>query len=224
MTRLTLLLLPALAAAHFTLDAPVSVGPFDEDTEGTSPCGGVTLDFSKDNVTDFHVDGEAIELFLGHPEANWLFRATTDQTGSSNWTQIYPIFTQTGEGDYCQQAVAAPASLVGSTGVLGVVCDGPDGLLYQCAAVNFVSGSGNYSTTSCKNASGVTAAFSSDSSLTALVSADESQTNGTTTASSSSSASSSASVAPGLAPAVNGLFGSMVAVLAAGLLGSALML
>lgn len=131
MTLFKLFFLPALATAHFTVTAPPAVGPFDEDTEGTSPCGGVTLDFTKDNVTDFHVGGEAIELFLGHPQASWLFRATTDLTGSSNWTQIYPIFTQTGEGDYCQEAVAAPASLAGQQGVLGVVCDGPDGLLYQ---------------------------------------------------------------------------------------------
>lgn len=131
MALLNLLLLPALAAAHFTLDMPAAVGPFDEDNEGTSPCGGVMLDFTSDNITDFHVGGEAISLFLGHPQANFLIRATTDQTGSSNWTQIYPIFTQTGEGDYCQPAVAAPEGLVGQKGVVGVVCDGPDGLLYQ---------------------------------------------------------------------------------------------
>lgn len=136
-----LLLLPALAAAHFTLNTPAPVGPFDEDTEGTSPCGGVTLDFSSDsmNMTDFHVDGEAMSLFLGHPQANFLIRATTDQTASSNWTQIYPIFTQTGEGDFCAPAVAAPASLVGQMGIIGVVCDGPDGLLYQ-VCIFFVFG------------------------------------------------------------------------------------
>lgn len=131
MALLNLLLLPTLAAAHFTLNAPAAVGPFDEDTESTSPCGGVTLDFTKDNVTDFHVGGEAIALFLGHPQANWLFRATLDQTGADNWTMIYPVVTQTGEGDYCQPAVAAPSSFAGQKGVLGMVCDGPDGLLYQ---------------------------------------------------------------------------------------------
>lgn len=131
MTLLKLLLLPALVAAHFTLDAPTSVGPFDEDTESTAPCGGVTIDTSKDNATDFHVGGEAIALFLGHPQGNWLFRTTLDLTASSNWTQIYPIFTQTGEGDYCQPAVAAPSSLAGQKGILGVAMNGPDGLLYQ---------------------------------------------------------------------------------------------
>lgn len=131
MTLLRFLLLPALAAAHFTLDTPTPVGPFNEDTEGTAPCGGVSIDVSKDNATDFHVGGEAIALFLGHPQGNWLFRATLDQTASSNWSQIYPIFTQTGQGDYCQPAVAAPSSFAGQKGILGIAMDGPDGILYQ---------------------------------------------------------------------------------------------
>lgn len=136
MPRLLSLLLPALSAAHFTLNSPPSVGPFDEDTEGTQPCGGVTLDFSKDNVTDYHVGGEAIALFLGHPQGNWLFRATLDQTASTNWTMIYPIITQTGEGDYCQPAVAVPASFAGQKGVLGMAVDGPDGLLFQVRTIS----------------------------------------------------------------------------------------
>lgn len=131
MVLLPFFLLPALAAAHFNLLTPSPIGPFSDDDEGTSPCGGLTVDVSKDNATDFHVNGEAIALDLGHPTANWLFRVTLDQTASTNWSQIYPIFTQTGLGDYCQPAVAAPSSLVGQKGILGVVADGPDGLLYQ---------------------------------------------------------------------------------------------
>lgn len=131
MASLRLLLLPTLAAAHVTLNAPAPVGPFDEDNEGNAPCGGVTIDFSKDNVTDFHVGGEPIDLFLGHPTAGWLIRGTLDQTAASNWSQLYPIFTQTGLGDYCQPAVAAPESWVGKKGILGVVANAPDGLLYQ---------------------------------------------------------------------------------------------
>lgn len=131
MAPLRLLLLPTLAAAHVTLNAPAPVGPFDEDNEANAPCGGVTIDFSKDNVTDFHVGGEPIDLFLGHPTAGWLIRGTLDQTATSNWSQLYPIFTQNGLGDYCQPAVAAPESWVGQKGILGVVANAPDGLLYQ---------------------------------------------------------------------------------------------
>lgn len=131
MTLLRFLLLPALAAAHFALNVPDAVGPFDEDTEGTSPCGGLTPDWTKDNVTDFHVDGEPVALFLGHPTASWLFRATLDKTASTNWTMIYPVVAQTGLGNYCQPAVAVPSSFVGSEGIIGVVANAADGLLYQ---------------------------------------------------------------------------------------------
>ncbi|KAI3390712.1 hypothetical protein diail_8802 [Diaporthe ilicicola] len=223
MASLKLLLLPTLAAAHFTLNAPASVGPFDEDTESSAPCGGVTLDFSKDNVTDFHVGGEPIDLFLGHPTAGWLVRGTLDQTAASNWSQLYPIFTQTGLGDFCVSAVAAPESWVGLKGVLGLVANAPDGLLYQCATVNFVSGSGTR-TSACNNGSSVTAAFSSDASLSALVQTDHSTTNGTSTSSGSSSSSSSKSSAAGLALSVSGLAGSMAAVVVASLFGAGLLL
>lgn len=131
MTLLRLLLLPTLAAAHFTLTVPDPIGPFGEEMEGTSPCGGLTPDFSKDNISAFHVDGESVGMFLGHATANWLFRATLDKTGSSNWTMIYPVVAQTGMGDYCQPAVAAPSSFVGSQGIIGVVSNAGDGLLYQ---------------------------------------------------------------------------------------------
>ncbi|CAN8096970.1 unnamed protein product [Discula destructiva] len=228
MTLLKLLLLPTLGAAHFLLKAPASIGPFDEDTEGTSPCGGVTIDTSKDNVTDFHVGGEAVALFLGHPTGNWLFRATLDQTASTNWSQIYPVVTQTGEGDYCQPAVAAPSGFAGQKGIFGMAVNGPDGLLYQCAVVNFVEGSATYSTDVCKNASGVTATFASDPSLTPLISQDQSQTNGTSTAggassSGSSNSSSSTSIAAGIVTPLSGVAGSLAAVFLAGLVGAGLM-
>jgi hypothetical protein len=257
-----LLLLPALAAAHFTLDAPASVGPFDEDAETTAPCGGVNIDFSTDNVTEFHVGGEPIDLFLGHVTANWLFRATLDVTAASNWTQLFPILTQTGLGDYCQPAVTAPESWVGQQGILGVVADAADGFLYQvglvkplshsmrpplprykiigfqltlfppppqCATVKFVSGSGTQ-TSACNNGSSVSAAFASDTGLSALVTSDSSSTNGTSTSSSSSSSSgsstssSSSSMAPGLAPSLSGLVASLAAVTVAGLLGAGIVL
>ncbi|ROV99057.1 hypothetical protein VMCG_06635 [Cytospora schulzeri] len=218
-----LLLLPALAAAHFNLNAPVPVGPFDEDTEPTAPCGGLTVDFSKDTVTEFHVGGEPIAVKLGHVTANWLFRATLDDTAASNWTQLFPILTQTGLGDYCQPAVSAPESWVGQQGVVGVVADAADGLLYQCATVKFVSGSGTQTST-CTNGSSVSAAFASDASLSALVDSDSSSTTGTSTSSSSSTSSSASSMAHGLAPSLGGMAASLAAVTVAGLLGAGLVL
>lgn len=49
------------SAGHFVVLYPPSVG-FDEDVEGNAPCGGFPVDFSKDNVTDFHVGGDVLAL------------------------------------------------------------------------------------------------------------------------------------------------------------------
>jgi hypothetical protein len=54
------------SASHFLLLYPPGVG-FDDSTESTAPCGGFTVDFSKDNVTDFHVGGDVLALVSGHP-------------------------------------------------------------------------------------------------------------------------------------------------------------
>jgi hypothetical protein len=49
------------SAGHFELLYPPSVG-FDDSIENTPPCGGFSVDFSKDNVTDFHVGGDVLAL------------------------------------------------------------------------------------------------------------------------------------------------------------------
>jgi hypothetical protein len=116
------------ATAHWTLSYPATSG-FDEDKEPNPPCGGFTPDFTKS--TDFHVGGDAIAIELLHPQATWLFRATLDQSGTNNWTQIFPIVQQSGFGKFCEPAITLPASYVGQKGVLGIVANAPDGLLYQ---------------------------------------------------------------------------------------------
>ncbi|POR33258.1 Uncharacterized protein TPAR_06545 [Tolypocladium paradoxum] len=165
----SLLLLPLAlagrAAAHFQLTYPNSIG-FSDDNEDKAPCGGFTPDFSK-NVVDFHVGGEALAMVLSHPQCNWLFRVTTDQTAQSGWEQIFPIVMQSGLGAFCQPKVTVPASYVGKKGVVSIVSSAVDGLLYQCVAVNFVTGSADPPAV-CKNAS-VTASFTSDAKLSALV-------------------------------------------------------
>ncbi|KAH8898399.1 hypothetical protein GQ53DRAFT_742459 [Thozetella sp. PMI_491] len=227
------LFLSGIANAHFNLNAPPTIG-FDEDSEGTAPCGGFTPDFSK-TLTDFHVGGEPIGTLLGHPQGNWLYRATLDQKASGNWTQLFPIVMQSGLGLFCETSVTAPSSWVGQKGVVSVVVDAPDGLLYQCAIVNFVSGTGTVDSSTCKNATAVQASFVGDSSLSSLVSGSGSSsggganTTGTTTPSgtatgtgSSSTPSTSKNAAPSfgqvdLSP--TGLFAAaMMVVLGAALL------
>lgn len=161
------LLFLSVANAHFNLNIPPSFG-FDESKEDSAPCGGFTPNFDdKSKVSDFHVGGEAIGVKLGHTQANWLYRATLGGSDSKNWTQLFPIVQQSGLGLFCEPSVTAPEAWVGKQGILSVVADAPDGLLYQCAPVNFVSGEGKPGS-DCKNSS-ITAAFVSDPALTAMV-------------------------------------------------------
>ena len=123
-------LLVSQSAAHFTLQNPPTIG-FDDDLETTPPCGSFKVDFSKDNVTNFHVDGDFIAVTSIHPQATWLFRATLDQTASGNWTSLLPAVQQTSIGAFCETDVKVPSTWAGSKGVIGIVQDAPDGILYQ---------------------------------------------------------------------------------------------
>jgi hypothetical protein len=125
------LLFLSVANAHFNLNAPPSFG-FDENKEDSAPCGGFTPNFDdKSKVSDFHVGGEPIGVKLGHTQANWLYRATLGGSDSKNWTQLFPIVQQSGLGFFCEPSVTAPEAWVGKQGILSVVADAPDGLLYQ---------------------------------------------------------------------------------------------
>ncbi len=118
------------STAHFLLNSPPTIG-FDDSLEATPPCGSFTVDFSKDNVTNFHVGGDFVAMTSIHPMATWLFRATLDQTASGNWTDLLPAVVQTGLGDYCETGITVPSTWAGSKGVIGIVQDAPDGILYQ---------------------------------------------------------------------------------------------
>ena len=118
------------SSAHFLLNSPPTIG-FDDSLEATPPCGSFTVDFSKDNVTNFHVGGDFIAMTSIHPMATWLFRATLDQTASGNWTDLLPAVVQTGLGNYCETGITVPSTWAGSKGVIGIVQDAPDGILYQ---------------------------------------------------------------------------------------------
>lgn len=181
------MLLVSGAHAHFQVQHPDVIQPFVDDSEPDAPCGGYTPDPAKLNATDFHVDGDWLSTRQTHPYSNWLYRITTDLTAAGNWTEIYPIFRQTGQGEFCIPKVTVPQNFTGQTAILGFVSDAPDGLLYQvsyksplysplsmlttisqCAAVRFVEGSVE-APAECKNASGVTADYISDSNLSPLV-------------------------------------------------------
>ncbi|RYP07805.1 hypothetical protein DL764_002310 [Monosporascus ibericus] len=162
--------------AHFTLDYPPPLGPVEDQSAG--PCGGYTPDLSTVETTDFHVGGDAIAVSTGHPQNYWLYRITIDDDlTSANWTQVYPIVIQTGFDMYCQPAVTIPEEFEGQTAILSVVGHATDGLLYQCAAVQFVSGEGSR-LESCSNHTDVDASFDNDAELASLVGDSQSEESG----------------------------------------------
>ncbi|XXH05261.1 ferric-chelate reductase Frp1 [Hypoxylon texense] len=160
-----LVLLASSVQAHYKVSHPPTIQPFDDEGEGEGPCGGYTPDPANLNATDFHVDGDAIGTSLTHPEATWLYRITTDLSGGGNWTEAYPQFHQNGAGAYCIGNLTISHEYIGQTAIFGLVAKAPDGLLYQCSAVTFVEGTAPQPG-DCKNGTGVTATYTTDSDLT----------------------------------------------------------
>ncbi|KAK4135233.1 hypothetical protein BT67DRAFT_440907 [Trichocladium antarcticum] len=164
------LLFLSAVSGHFELVTPPSLegDSMNESKEGTAPCGGGTPDLAK--TTDFHVGGDAVAVILGHPQSYWLIRATLDTKAAGNWTQLFPIVKQSGRGNLCEPDVTAPKEWVGKKGFIGLASKATDGVLYQCAAVNFVSGANTaLNTATCNNGSSVSASFEDDADLKALI-------------------------------------------------------
>ncbi|KAK2067091.1 hypothetical protein P8C59_000855 [Phyllachora maydis] len=193
--------LASTTSAHFTLNSLISAG-FDDDAEATAQCGGFTVEFSnKSSISNFHTGGEVIATSLYHSQSDFLYRGTLDTTAAGGWIQLFPIVSQQGLGDMCEPAIPAPEAWVGKQGILGVAVNGPDGVLFQCAAVTFVSGMATMDPSTCKNASGVTVTMAmSDSKLSALVGNGPTSNGGSPTSSGnmddSKSTSSSATSTP----------------------------
>lgn len=213
-TLLTLAL-SQLSFAHFILEYPISAG-FDDDVDGTAPCGGQAVNFtsSSSNVT---VDRFAVALYSTHPQAEWLYRATLSSEAPYNWTNILPVVDQTSIGAFCLSDLSVPSEFAGQQGIIQVMQDAADGVLYQvspprlsipvfqanvyrqCAPVNFITGSNSTVGSACTNATGLTAtvtdqqAFSNTSDPSATSSmAGTTMTGAPVTASATSSAAAAA--------------------------------
>ncbi|EXJ90085.1 hypothetical protein A1O3_03154 [Capronia epimyces CBS 606.96] len=201
----SILVASSLASAHFILQYPRSLG-FDDDTEGTAPCGGFDFSFnsSDDSVP---VDGFPVSMLSTHPAADWLFRATLDRQEPFNWTNLLPVVSETGLGQFCLPDLKAPSDFTGKTGILQVMQHGPDGILYQCAPVNFVAGVNNTVSSSCQNVTGLTAVLTNQNNFTISASSSSSMSMASSTSSPSSSATGGGAAASasssGLAAATN---------------------
>ncbi|KIY02087.1 uncharacterized protein Z520_02225 [Fonsecaea multimorphosa CBS 102226] len=188
-------------SAHFILQYPQSLG-FDDDIEATAPCGGFDVVF---NTTDdsIPVGGFPVSMLSTHPAADWLFRVTLDQKAPFNWTNLLPVVSETGLGQFCLPHLVAPADFAGNKGVIQVIQDGPDGILYQCAAVNFVTGVNSTVSSSCTNVTGLTATLTNQNNFNTSSSSSTSASS-SPTASATTSGSAASSSSAGLAAPTNG--------------------
>ncbi|KAL2212954.1 hypothetical protein CC79DRAFT_2230 [Sarocladium strictum] len=165
-----------LAFAHFKLLNPESFH-FEDATEDQAPCGGRIPEFpsNDDDLFQYHIGGEDIATQLTHERSAWLIRVTTDEKASKDWEQVYPIYTQSGLGSFCIPRVGVPEKYEGKKGIVSLVSAATDGILYQCAIVKFVSGTGE-DFGKCTNGS-ATGYFDSNDRLSALVGDDADSNN-----------------------------------------------
>ena len=119
----------SLSSAHFILQWPPTAG-FDDDAEPDSPCGGATVQVNSSSPK-VQVDQFAVQIFSSHPEAQWAFRVTTNTTEPHSFTEIVPTINSTGAGNFCLRSMSVPSDLAGQAGIIQVIDNSPDGVLYQ---------------------------------------------------------------------------------------------
>ena len=120
--------LGSFVSAHFQLMYPKSLG-FDEDVEPMAPCGGKDVVFG-DNDTSVSVSGFPVALLTEHPQGTFTYRGTLDKQAPFNWTNLLAV-TEMGLGNFCFPSIKVPANWTGSSGLIQIIGDLPDGILFQ---------------------------------------------------------------------------------------------
>ncbi|KAM0708947.1 hypothetical protein Q7P35_002983 [Cladosporium inversicolor] len=138
----------ATTSAHFVLNWPPTAG-FLDDEEVNGPCGGATVTVNSSSP-EVQVGRFAAQIQSSHPTGNWQFRATLDTQEPYNWTNLSMVQTE-GPGIFCLNYLSAPENFAGNAGILQVIDYSGDGTLYQCAAVNFATGTNDTLGDSCSN-------------------------------------------------------------------------
>ena len=121
-----------VAESHFLLNYPPSIG-FSSDNETIAPCGGYDLIFN--NITapsvSVTVDAFTIEVLSTDAQAKWLMRATMSRSAPFDWTNLLPVMSETGTGDFCVPDLALPPGFAREAGVIQVVQDVMGLVTYQ---------------------------------------------------------------------------------------------
>lgn len=125
----TLAFTATLSSAHFQILYPPQGYEFSEEEQTTGPCGGPIPEVNGETV-DVQVDQFAISVRSGHPKGAWSFSYTNSTSEPLNFTEISTLEVQ-GVGDFCLTSFSVPSELAGSSGIVQVVNNAEDGMLYQ---------------------------------------------------------------------------------------------
>ncbi|KAF8605009.1 hypothetical protein BDV93DRAFT_439668, partial [Ceratobasidium sp. AG-I] len=144
---LTIAALAASAAAHFTLDYPLTRG-FNEDNEPQF-CGGFTTPGRR---SPFPLGAAGINIDSHHDTANVIALISFDAnpqnitqfSNSSNGAQLTSFIKLDKQGEACIPvnigALGIANVVNGTNATIQIQFDGGDGNLYQCADVTLISG------------------------------------------------------------------------------------
>ncbi|KAK0713316.1 hypothetical protein B0T26DRAFT_857906 [Lasiosphaeria miniovina] len=143
-----------LGACHYVLQFPISVG-YTDSTEATAPCGGYSAT-SRTTVTDWPLGGLAIAVITTHSSVTWEYKVAL-LSSPTVFVSLTPVLTQTGVGHFCEPVMPGYSPWLNQDAILQVIQHAPDGALYQCEAIKFVSGAAATPPASCYNSSVISA-------------------------------------------------------------------
>ncbi|KAH7327211.1 hypothetical protein BKA65DRAFT_566553 [Rhexocercosporidium sp. MPI-PUGE-AT-0058] len=156
--------LAAVAKAHYTLQFPEPIGPYNDEQLTNGPCDGYDPTTAS-NFQDWPWRGEAVTLLTTHPVVTWSFNVALFSSVSKSQSSFMPmtedIKQNNGTGYLCLGQVPGKKEWVGEKAIVQVIQHAPDGDLTsanttKCIAVTFtdaaadVTGGGT-----CKNDSGI---------------------------------------------------------------------
>ncbi|KAH8650812.1 hypothetical protein BGZ60DRAFT_388634 [Tricladium varicosporioides] len=144
----------SMGSSHFVLQIPTSIG-YNDALEGTAPCGSFSATDRSKGVTNWQVAGAAISVITTHTSVTWDFKAAL-VSSPTTWVLLTPVLTQTGVGFFCEPKIPGLTAWIGQPAILQVTQHGVDCALYQCAAIQFVAGTGT-TPSGCTNSSGIAA-------------------------------------------------------------------
>ncbi|KAK0622626.1 hypothetical protein B0T14DRAFT_408767, partial [Immersiella caudata] len=141
-------------SAHFVLETPTSLG-FNDEKLGESPCGSFDPTDRSKGVAKWSVGGGNVGVISTHGSVTWQINAAL-VSEPTKWLPLVREFAQTGVGNVCIQRVPGFSAWIGQPVVVQIIQHGHDGVLHQCAAIEFIAGGPDPVPADCKNSNSVT--------------------------------------------------------------------